>query len=170
MGLNRKGDVTDILIFLIVMFILVIGFFILAYIVPQVTNGLGEAGLNNSAEGANAINSLSNFGTVGIQRGFFLLFVGLIMSTLITSFFSDTHPIFMFLYIFVLIITVFLGVYLGSAYQQMTSIEVFAQTLETQTIMNAVMNNILSIVIGVGVLSMIIVFAKFSSRGGGSGL
>ena len=163
---NKKGDITDMLVYLVVIFILAIGLFIFAYIIPQISSGLRDAGMNSSSEGESAISSLSNFGTITIQRGFFLLFAGLIMSTMITSFFARTHPIFLFLYILILGITVFLGVYLGRAYQQMTEMSVFADTLASQGLINIVMSNIITIVIIVGALSMIIVFSKFSMGGG----
>lgn len=162
---NKRGDIKDMLIFLVVIFILAIGFFIFAFVVPQITDGLNDAGLNSSVEGASAITTLSEFGTVNIQRGFLLLFSGLIMSTMITSFFSKTHPIFLFLYIIILGITVFLGVYLGNAYQQFTETDIFVDTLASQGLISIVMNNIITITIAVGVLSMVIVFAKFSSGG-----
>jgi hypothetical protein len=162
---NRRGDITDMLVFLVIIFILFTGFFIFAYIVPQISDGMRTAGMNNSVEGEGAITQLSNFGTVTIQRGVFLLFMGLIISTMVTSFFARTHPIFLFLYIMILGITVFLGVYLGRAYRQMTELPIFADTLASQTLMNIVMGNIITIVIAVGALSMIIVFAKFSAGG-----
>jgi len=163
---SKKGDITDMLIFIILVFILAIGLFIFAYIVPQISGGLNEAGLNNTAEGAGAISDLSDFGTITIQRGFFLLFVGLVISTMVTSFFARTHPIFLFLYILILGITVFVGVYLGGAYQDMVNTPIFAETLASQGLINIIMSNILTITIAVGALSMIIVFAKFSSGGG----
>lgn len=164
--MNKRGDVTDILIFLVLMFVLSIGFFIIAFVVPQITDGLSEAGLNGTTEGAFAISSLSDFGTVTIQRGFFLLFVGLIIGTMVSSFFARTHPIFLFLYIFMLGITVFVGIYLGRAYNQFSETPVFADTLASQGLINIVMSNIITIIIAVGALSMIIVFAKFTTGGG----
>ncbi len=154
------------LVFLIVVFTLAIGLFILAFIIPQISDGLNSAGLNSSSEGASSINRLSEFGTITIQRGFLLIFAGLILSTMITSFFARTHPIFLFLYIMVLGVTVFIGIYLGNAYQQFSEVPVFAETLGSQNLINIVMQNIITITIAVGVLSMIIVFAKFSSGGG----
>jgi len=163
---HKKGDITDMLVFMFVIFILAVGLFIFAYIIPQIGSGLNDAGLNSSKEGASAITSLSNFGTVTIQRGFFLLFAGLIISTMVTSFFARTHPLFLFLYILILGITVFLGVYLGRAYQQMTESTIFTDTIASQGLINIVMNNIITIVIAVGALSMIIVFSKFTTGGG----
>jgi len=163
---NKKGDVTDMLIFIVVVFILAIGLFIFAFIIPQISSGLNDAGLNSTNEGAFAITSLGEFGTITVQRGFFLLLAGLIISTMVTSFFARTHPIFLFLYIFVLGLTVFIGVYLGRAYQDLSQIGIFADTLASQTLINIVMDNIITIVIATGVLSMIIVFSKFTTGGG----
>ena len=97
--MNKRGDVTDIFTFLSLIFILGVGLFIFAFIIPQITNGLENAGMNQSSEGADAIRQLEDFGTVQIQRGFFLLFVGLSISTFLSAFLVRVHPIFMFLYI-----------------------------------------------------------------------
>ncbi len=169
---DKKGDVTDMVILLITIFVMAVGFFVLAFVIPSITNGLEATALNDSIEGSDAINQLESFGTVGIQRGFFFLFIGLIISTLITSFLVRVHPIFLFLYIIFLIIAVFLGTYLGNAYEQLSQNPAFASILASQTLINVVMNNIITILIGVGALSMIIVFAKFSSfsKGGGGQL
>lgn len=162
---TKKGDVTDMLIFLVAIIVLAIGLFIFAYIIPQISDGLRGAGMNSSTEGEGAISSLNNFGTVTIQRGFFLLMVGLIISTMITSFLTRTHPIFIFIYILFLAVTIFVGTYLGNMYETFANNPVFADTLASQTIINAVMTNLIKIIIGVGALSIIIVFSKFSSFG-----
>ena len=163
---TKKGDLPDMLVFLISIFILAIGLFIFAYIIPVIANGLGGAGLNQSTEGAAGITEMSNIGTITIQRGFFLLFVGLIMSIMITSFLARTHPIFLFLYIIFLGITIFLATYLGNFYETLTAIPLFAETLASQTLINVVMENIVKISLGVGALSMVILFSKFSSGRG----
>ncbi len=96
---GKKGDVTDTIVFTILVFILVVGFFIISFVVPNITEGLRVAGLNGTSEGANAIDELDKFGTITIQRGVFFLVIGLMISTLISSFLIRTHPIFKFLYI-----------------------------------------------------------------------
>ena len=163
---GKKGDLPDMLVFVVTLLVLGIGFFIFAYAIPVISDGLGSAGLNESSEGKFAIDELSNFGTNTIQKGFFLLFVGLIMGTMITSFLGRTHPIFLFLYIIFLVITLFVGTYLGNAYETFSTNPVFADTLASQTLINLVLNNIVNITLGVGALSMIILFSKFSSLQG----
>lgn len=162
---TKKGDLPDMVIFLVTIFILAIGLFIFAYIIPTIADGLGNAGLNDSAEGIAAVQQMSDIGTNTIQNGFFLLFVGLIASTMITSFLARTHPIFLFLYIIFLGITLFLATYLGNAYESLANISIFSDTLASQTLINFVMENIVRISLGVGLLSFVILFSKFSSVG-----
>ena len=163
---TKKGDLPDMLIFLVSITVLAIGLFVFAFVIPTISTGLGNAGLNNSAEGIVAVNQLNDIGTKLIQNGFFLLFVGLIMGTMISSFLARTHPIFLFLYIIFLGITVFLATYLGNFYETFSSTEIFAETLASQTMINIVMENLVKITLGVGALSMVILFSKFTSGGG----
>ena len=163
---TKKGDLPDMLIFLVSITVLAIGLFVFAFIIPTISTGLGNAGLNDSAEGIVAVNALSDIGTRVIQNGFFLLFVGLIMGTMISSFLARTHPIFLFLYIIFLGITVFLATYLGNAYETLANTPIFADTLASQSLINLVMNNLVKISLGVGALSMVILFSKFTSGRG----
>lgn len=164
--INKKGEVSDILIFLITIFIFAIGLFVLFYVTPAISNGLNIAGLNNTATGAAAINSMNTTFSNMLNNGFMLLFVGLTISVMITSFLVRTHPIFLFLYIIFLIVTVLLSFYLGNAYAQMTSNPIFSSIVSQASFFNLVMGHIAEITIAVGALSIIIVFAKFSTYGG----
>ncbi len=163
---TKKGDLPDMLIFLTTVFVLAVGLFVLAFVIPTISDGLAVAGLNDSTEGASAIQEMSRIGTSTIQNGFFLLFVGLIMATMISSFLARTHPAFLFLYVIFLAITIFLATYFGNFYETFSSTEIFADTLASQTLINFVMNNIVKISLGVGALSMVILFSKFTSGRG----
>ncbi len=165
---DKRADVTDMLIFSLMVFVIGVGLFILVFTIDAISDGLRDGGLNNTDEGSNAIDELESFGTVQLQRGFMLFFVGLIMSTMISSFLVRVHPIFLFLYIAFLILTVFLGTYLANAYDTMRTIPIFADELASQTLINVVFENMVIILIAVGALSLFIVFAKFSSFFGGS--
>lgn len=164
--MNKKAELTDMFVFIITIFILAAGLFVMIYIIPGITSGLKTAGLNDTLEGASSIDYLENSFTGVINNGFLMLFVGLIISTMITSFLVRTHPIFLFLYIFFLAITLFIGIYLGNAYYQFEQNTIFTDTLAKATYIHIIMNHIVEITLAVGALSMIIVFAKFSTFGG----
>ena len=167
---RKNGDITDMFVFLVTVFILGIGLFILAFVTPEIADGLRSGGLNDTSEGAQAIQTVSDIGTITIQRGFFFLFVGLIISVMITSFFANTHPIFLFLYILFLGVSIFLATFLGNAYELVAGTSIFSDTLQSQTLINLVLNNIVIIVLAVGALSFVIVFAKFRSGSRGASL
>ena len=156
--MNKKGDILDLLTFVIVLFILVAIMFIISFTVPYITNGMKTAGLNNSNEGVNAIEKLETFGTTGIQKGVFWVFIALCISVLISSFYADTHPIWMFLYIFFLIVTVIIAGYLANAYETMINLNAFNGW--TQAYMTVVMQHIVKITIGVACASFVIMFSK----------
>lgn len=162
---NKRGDATDILIFSLLVFSFALILFIFSFIIPEIADGLRAGGLNNTPEGTSAIDQLQDFGSNGIQRGFFLVFMGLLISNLVTAFLVRTHPIFLFLYIFILMITLLIGSYIGNAYDSMRNIPIFATQLANQSLINVVMENYLLIILGTAALSMVIVFAKFSSFG-----
>ena len=165
----KKGDLPDMLIFLITIFIFAIGFLILAFVIPEITSGLESAGLNSTVEGQNAIDEVTEFGINGIQKGFLFLFTGFIMGLMISSFLIRTHPIFIFLYILFLGLTVFLGTFIGNAFEQVATSDALADTLASQGLISIIMQNIVLITLIVGALSMIIIFAKFSGGRGTQG-
>jgi small-conductance mechanosensitive channel len=162
---RKKGDITDSLAFLITIFILGVGLFILAWIIPTITSGLNQANLNNTVEGRNAIAQLNDYGMNGIQRGFFFLFIGLCIAQLISAYFVNSHPIWLFLYIIILAITIILAAYLGNVYEGIINLDAFSGF--QQGYITAVMQNIIKIVIGVSALSFIIIFVKFYLGQGG---
>ena len=165
----KKGDLPDMLIFLITIFVFAIGLLIFAFVIPEISDGLITAGMNSSSEGALAIDELTELGVNGMQKGFLFLFTGFIMGLMISSFLIRTHPIFIFMYILFLGITVFLGTYIGNAFEQVATSDALAATTADQGLITIVMQNIVLITLVVGALSMIIIFAKFSSTGGGGG-
>lgn len=161
---NKKGDIFDMLSFVLVIFFIIVGFFIISFIIPYITGGLKTAGLNNSVEGISAISKLDDFGTNGIQKGVFWFFIGLCLATLISAFFSDTHPIWLGIYIFILIITVIVGAYLANAYETMINLSAFNGW--TQAYMTIIMQHMVLFTIGVGALSLFIMFSKNFIFGG----
>lgn len=164
--ISKKGDFSDTMILIVFMFIFGIGIFILAYVWPIIFEGLRTTGMNNTAEGQTAINQMIAIGSGGLSRGFVVIFIGLIISTMITAFLVRQHPIFLFMNIITLIISVILAVYLSNAYDQFISSPIFAATAAANPLIAFVMNNSVIIIIVVGAIDMIISYASFQGGGG----
>lgn len=163
---NKKGDITDGLSLIIVALALGIGLFIFAFIIPQITTGLRNGGINNTVQAENTIDNLEDFGINGIQKGFFFVFVGLCISILVSSFFINTHPVWMFLYIFFLIIGIVMSVYIANIYEQFATNPLFASMYATQGYINVVFQNLVKIFIGITAISFVIIFSRFAFMGG----
>jgi hypothetical protein len=165
--IRKKGDFSDTLILIVFMFVFGIGIFVLAYIWPIIFEGMRTNGINSTVEGNTAINQMIAIGSGGLSRGFVVIFIGLVISTMITSFLIRQNPIFLFLNIITLIISVVLAVYLSNAYDQFTSNPIFAATALANPLIAFVMNNAVIIIIVVGAIDMIITYVGFQSGGGG---
>jgi len=167
---NKKGDVTNIFTFIILVFFLAISFLIVAYTNSEFKNFIQDSELNNTEVSQSSIDMLDNFTTKTIQRGFILIFAFIIIGMMISSFLVRIHPVFIFIYILFLGIAIFVGVPLANAYQQLMNTEVISTVAGQQTMINWVMEHFIMIILGVGGLSMIIVFGKLLGRTGGDDL
>ena len=164
--MNSKGELSDVIVFVITVFILAVGLFILAYISPQIFNGLENSAIGENAEAQSAIQNTQSTLGLTINSGFLILFSGLVLSMFITSFMVRTHPIFMFLYIFFTIVSIIIALYIGNAYYDLQTNPLFADNLENSTFINVIMNYIVEITLAVAAISMVIMFSKFSTYGG----
>jgi hypothetical protein len=164
--MNKKGELSDMLVWVITIFIFAVGLFILAYVSPQIIGGLKTAGLNSSSAASNAIEDTQATLGVTINSGFLILFSGFVISMLISSFLVRTHPIFIFLYIFFLIISLVLALYVGNAYYDLQNNSVFVDNQDNTSFINTIMNHLVEITLAVGAISLIVMFSKFSTYGG----
>ena len=113
---NKKGSIEDIFFLIIFLLGLAIFIIVLAYTVPRVINEMKETEMNNSAavreiwaEGENTIDKL--------DAVYLIMFAGLCMSLFITSFFINSHPIFIPVYIILLGFAVVVGVITNNVYK-----------------------------------------------------
>lgn len=157
---SKKGSIQDI--FTLIIFLVGLGIFIvvLAYTIPKVTDGLRETQLNDSAEVREALLNSDTMVTSRLDNVYLIMFAGLIISILIASFMIESHPVFIPIYIFLFAFAVIIGVIMNNVYDEFLTASELNVTASTQTIQTAIMGNFIPIIIGVGVLSMIIIFGK----------
>ncbi len=158
--MNKRGDLTDSLAFVITVSVLAIGLFVMAWVIPQISTGLNSANLGNTPEGAAAIATISDLGVNGLNTGFLWLFIGLCIAQLISAFFIDQHPVWLFLWIIFLGLSIIIAAYLGNTYETLinnTAFNGFAQGYMTM-----IMSNIVKLSLVVSALSMVIVFSKWA--------
>lgn len=158
--MNKKGDATDYMIILLIIFFLAVSFIIGIFVNTKISDVISTTALNESVAYESINTSFTNINANGVQRAFVAMFAILIIFSLLSAFLVRVHPAFLFIYIIMLAITMFTAVFVGNVYGQMQDNATLNAVMETQPMINYIMTNIVKIIMGIGGLSMIIVFAK----------
>ena len=161
---KRKGDPTDILLFLIIVFFLAVSLAVTLYANSKIAEIIDTTVLNESEAYQSIHDSFTTINEYTAQRGFTLFFGILIIGIIVSSFLVRVHPVFIFIYIITLGVTILTSVYLANAYAMLVANEQLATISANYAQMTFIMRNIVSILLGTGALSMIVIFGKI---GGG---
>lgn len=161
---NKKGDVTDGIVFIFLIFFLAVSFVAVGFIISQFSLVVSTTPLNQSTAAPKIISSLDNLSTNGINKAFAFLFAFLIIAMMMTAFMVRVHPAWIFLYIIFLAIAILLAVLLSNAFNTMINNNALSSIANQQTMIVWVMRHSVKIIIGAVALSMIILFAKPPER------
>ena len=156
---NKKADIEGIFFFIVFMLGLALFIIILAYVIPKVTEGMKSSPMNDSE----AVRSMFDESDKIIDRldpVYLIMFAGLIIAIFITSFLVHSHPIFIPVYLLLMGFAIVIGVIANNVYDKFVENVDLATVAAEQTFMIAIMDNFILILVGVGIISMIIMFAK----------
>jgi len=156
---NKKGSIEDIFFFVIMMLGLALFIMILAYVIPKVTEEMAKTDINNSAA-ARTMFGESDKIIDRLDPVYLIIFAGLIIAIFIVSFMIDSHPVFIPIYILLLGFAVVFGVIANHVYDEFAANADLSAVAADQTFMIAIMDHFILILVGVGIISMIIIFAK----------
>ena len=163
LGKDKKGSIIDIAFLLVAILGVAIFILIVGYVFPQITSKIKGSDIGTNANSVVALDTSDN--VVGRFDAIFLtIFVGIVISVLITSFFIDSSPILIPIYIIAMAILVIFAVAAEHIYEAFAGADTFSAVAATHPITGYIMAHLVMVAIGVGVLSMILIFAK---RGGG---
>lgn len=164
--LNKKADPTDIVLFLIIIFFVIISMVVALFVNTKIKTIIDTTELNSSAAYSSISESFKTINEVTVQRGFTLFFGVLIIGMLASSFLIRVHPVFIFIYIITLSAAIFVGIYLANAYELFVSNGQIASIASNYAMMTYIMQHIVLILLATGALSMIIIFGKLFGGGG----
>ena len=157
--MNIKGSIIDIAYLLVAILGTAIFILIVGYIYPQITAQIKTSDIGNNSASVAALNSTDTIVT-RFDSVFLAIFVGLSIAVLITSFFIDSSPILIPVYIIALGILIIFAVVAENVYAGFSADTTLAATAATHTITNYILTHLVMVAIGIGVLSMILIFAK----------
>ena len=153
--------VRDILIFGVVLFAISIGFFIINFgMNTAIDSMIGNSAINSSNSTVTALQATQNNALNRLDLLVGGLFIGLILSLIITSWFIGGNPLFIFIYFIVIIIGVVVGAFLSNVWETMTGLAVFGSTITHFSVANNIMLNLPIYIAIAGFIGIIIMFAK----------
>jgi len=164
--MQKKGFLGDVLFILVILFFLAVGFLVVAFTNDIFRDVVTETQLNASNSSTAIVDSLDTISTKTIQRGFAVMFGLLFIGIIVSSFLVRVHPVWFFIFLFVLAVTILLAVYLGNVYQDLTEVNALEDIASEQTMTNWIMEHIVVLTLVMGVLGIIITFSKIFSSGG----
>lgn len=156
---GKKG-VTDLPLFLIIIFILAIGLISALVALVPIRKAITNTALNDTQAAPDIITAFDNVTLYSVQRAFIVIFAFLVLGILGSSFLVKIHPVFLFIYIIFLLVTLFLAIPLSNAYGKFIENETIGAIAANQQMITFVMQHLFLITLAVGALGMIVIFAK----------
>lgn len=170
MAFNRKGDATDIIFFGVIIFFLAVAFVVVIFVNTKLSEVVSGTVLNQSAAAPAILEGFNNINQTVTQRGYVLIFAILIIGQLISAFLVRVHPVFIFVYLFTLVMSILNAVYLSNLYQAIIENAQFAAIASNYPMITYIMQHAIKILVAVGSLGMIVTFSKLSSPQSGGEL
>ena len=168
--MNKRGDVTDYITFLIIIFFLAVSLLVAAFVNNVMKEVITGTDINNTDVAEEAVNQIDNIIENTTDNGFTVIFAFLIIGMLVSSFLVRVHPVFIFLYIIFLAVSIFVAIPLANTYQLLVNNPAFASVGQYQIKTTWFLEHITKILLGVGAMTMIVTFGKLLGRnpsGGG---
>lgn len=157
-------------LFAIALFIVIL-FFTWSQISTPLDTAINSALPSGSGFNVTDINDKVSIG-VGLFDGMFpFLLLGLLLMTIVSSFYTESHPMFFFISIILLAVVILLGVIFANVYQQITSIPELSSIAENDFATTTVfLRNFPVIVAIMFAVSAFILFAVKGRGGATNGL
>jgi len=157
--LNKKGSIEDVFFLIVTLLGLALFIIVVAYTIGTVTTEMEKTELNDS-EAARVMFAESDKVIDKLNPVYLAVFAGLTMSIFVTAFMIHSHPIFIPIYIIEMGFAIIIAVIANHVYDEFAANADLATIAAEQTYMTAIMGNFITIVTAVGIISMIIIFAK----------
>jgi len=170
---NKKGGLTDLFIFMIFAFVIILISVLWIYMGGQAHDKLqetiGQMDLHDT-QGNNASvvvdNTIGEFNTTISALHWITIFLiaGMILSIFIGSYLVTTKPIFFIPYIFIVIIAIVVSVPMANTYETLMSDAILSETFTGFTGANWIMLNLPIWITIIGIAGGIIMFSRMGKK------
>jgi len=162
---NKKGDFTGVIYLLVSISTFAIFLLIVGYIAIEVSDKVENKLGSDIKEVNDSFQATTNVAQNTLSTIWYVMFGGLLLGLLITAWYMPTHPVLVAPFIILLLIAIILGVAMSNSYEKLHDVEQLEDTAESQSSIYFMMSNLPYIALVIGVLGMIITFAKPGRQG-----
>lgn len=157
---NKRGGIISIITLIIFLVTFSIFLIITYYVTDQIEGAIRNSSMNDSEAVRDVLGEQSNI-NAQLDNVYMILFAGLCLSVLLVSFIIDANPIWIPIYIILFGSTILVGVIMNRVYVEFYNNATLTTIAQLQTYQTAIMSNFIPIILGIGVLSMIIIYGKW---------
>ena len=157
--MNKKGDFTGVIFLVVSVAIFAIFLLIVGYIAPEISNAVVDK-IGITPEINNSLNATTSVAENTLPTIWLIIFGGLMLGLFATSFFIESHPIFVPIFALLLIIAIVIAIPLSNAYEELSENATLTGAAAEQGLIYFIMTNLPLVTFIVGILSLIIAFAK----------
>lgn len=158
---------TDVMFIAVAVTFLAIGFFVMHYVIGEVTDNItSNSVVNSSTASVAAFNSMK---TVSNRLDYiiFALFIGLSLALIVGGYFVYGYPIFMVFYIIVCMVATALSAVFSNIWEEFATTPLLNPSLSSFPITNNLMSYLPLYIAIVSFVGIVVMFAKPSISDGG---
>lgn len=158
--MNKKAGVMDIIFILVFLFITAICTFTGYMVYNKYQERTAEIETFNNSLTAR-IDETTYATLTAMDYLFIFIFAGLIIMAIVSTFTIQTHPVFFFVSIMLLIITIILAAPLSNIFEGIANESAFANASNNYTVIPYFMNRLPFFMLIVGAITFIALYAKY---------
>jgi len=164
-NMNKKASIFDLAFIIIFAIGFALFLLIAGYVLLTINTQLKTTEIGTNPNSATALGWIDNI-VSRFDYIFVILYIGLTIGLFISAFLIDSNQIFVPIYIILLALLVIISAVAQHLYQSFASVPEFMSRDIANPMMSYIMNHLIVSSIGIGVISMILIFAKPRNQGG----
>lgn len=161
---NKKGDFTGMLFLIVSIAAFAIFILIVGYIGNTLSDEMKEKLKSDTPEVNQSFQTTKDISNNTLSALWYVVFGGLLIGLFVTAWKIPTNPIMVPAFIILLVVAVIIGVAMSNAYEELGAVSQFSSISSTQTSVSFFINNLPYIALVIGVIALIITFAKPGSN------
>lgn len=160
-GLGKQGSIADLVFILVFVFVAALSILIAFLVYEQYTGATEDIEAFNNTY-TKSIQAEGRANLLNFDYLFLFIVFGLLIMTIVSGFYVSSHPVFFFISLLLLIIVIIMAAMFANIYDEITDAKAFEEVNVTVNypITDYFMNNFPTMLLLIGVILMIVFYAK----------